>query len=125
MTVNNRPQDMRMTQTEQISDEYSEMEEDLADEMKYDLNSWGGVLIVLGILELLSDPVTSMLLIIGGSLNLIILNRRVFIVNGLLMILVGLLGVGNFFIQGGEMVLFHLLLVGMGVWKMNKYRQYA
>lgn len=128
MTVNKTQQGIEITQTEQTSNEHSEVEVNLADKMKKELNGWGGLLIVLGIVDLalLSAPVTGIVLIICGGLNLMMRHRRMFIINGLVLMFVGLLALGNFLTQvGGTFSLFDLGLICVGIWEINKFRQYG
>jgi hypothetical protein len=66
-------------------------------EMQKDLRGWGVGLIIVGVLSIilsqLLDPIWGVIIIILGIANLLIVNRSLFIINGLALIAVGIMNI--------------------------------
>lgn len=101
--------------------------EDQRDAMRKELGGWGGGFVVMGILHLalagFLDPVWGIVLIVLGVLNLIIRYRGMFIVNGIALIVVGLMNAfGGAF---GLWSLFGAFQIYWGIKEIAKYGRYA
>ena len=96
--------------------------------MKKQLRSWGIVLIILGVIHIAAsnilDPVWGGGIIATGILNLIIMKRGMFIVNGCALVLVGVLNIiGN---VGAKQISFWILLGVMQiVWGIQEIRKFS
>ena len=97
--------------------------------MKKELISWGISLIVLGLIHLLFsgflDPIWGGVIIILGILNLVIHHRGMFIANGIALILVGALNLIGSLDQGGVFwSSFGIMQMIWGVKEMKRFQNY-
>jgi len=107
-----------------------EAEAESPDEMKGDLRGWGIGLIILGFLHFVFagflNPVWGAVIIIIGFLNLVIISRNMFIVNGVALIIVGLLNIISTISMGaGGWVIFGAFQIYWGVKEIFKYEKYS
>lgn len=89
-------------------------------ELKGELRKWGVGLIILGILHFLLqgilEPTWGVVICIVGTLNLLISHKAMFIVNGICLILVGLMNMA----AGGGWKFFGVMQIIWGVQEMRK-----
>lgn len=96
-----------------------------AQELKRELRSWGIGLIILAIVQFLFagflDPMWGILIGILGILNLLIPYRGMFIVNGIVLIIAGILNAS----AGSGWKFFGMLQFIWGIQEIRKYSEYA
>lgn len=94
-------------------------------EMKNELRKWGIGLIILGALHLIIsgflDPIWGVLIAGIGVLNILIPKRGMFIVNGIAIIIAGLMNAS----AGGGWTMFGMLQFVWGIQEIRKFREYA
>jgi hypothetical protein len=95
-----------------------------ASELKKELRKWGLGLIALGFIHLVLtsflDPVWGVLIIITGALNLLIQRKGMFIVNGIAILLAGLMNMS----AGGGWKFFGMMQIMWGVQEIRKFKEY-
>ena len=95
-----------------------------AAELKRELQAWGGGLIFLGVVHVLLhgilDPVWGAVICAVGVLNLLIPHKAMFALNGVCLILVGLLNAA----AGGGWKVFGMLQLIWGIQEMRKMGRY-
>jgi hypothetical protein len=93
-------------------------------EMKNELRKWGIGLIVLGVAHLVLtgflDPIWGVLIALVGGLNLLIPRREMFIVNGVVILLAGVMNMS----AGGGWKMFGILQIVWGVKEIRKFKEY-
>ena len=99
-------------------------------DMKKNLRTWGIALIVLGIIHFAAarflDPVWGGVIIVIGILNLCIRHRGMFIVNGTALMLFGILNIVGSLIDGGVgWIIFGALQLWWGATEIRKFSKYA
>ena len=96
-----------------------------AQELKNELRSWGIGLIILAFFQFIFagflDPMWGIMIGILGVLNLLIPYRGMFIVNGIVLIIAGILNAS----AGGGWKFFGMLQFIWGIQEMRKYREYT
>lgn len=94
-------------------------------QMKDELRKWGIGLIILGAVHLIIsgflDPVWGVLIAGIGVLNLLIPKRGMFIVNGMVILLAGVMNMT----AGGGWKVFAMLQIIWGIQEIRKFREYA
>ncbi len=101
----------------------------LKERMRSELRSWGVGLIILGVvhfaLSSVLDPVWGLVILALGVLNLALTHRGMFIVNGLALILVGVLNILGTLAGGfSPWAFFGLLQIGWGLQEFAKFNKY-
>jgi hypothetical protein len=95
-----------------------------ASELKNELRKWGIGLIALGFIHLVLtnflEPVWGVLIIIIGALNLLIQRRGMFIVNGVAILLAGVMNMT----AGGGWKFFGMMQIMWGVQEIRKMKEY-
>ena len=107
-----------------------EAETESPDEMKGELRGWGIGLIILGFLHFVFagflNPVWGVVIIVIGFLNLAVVSRNMFIVNGIALIIVGLLNIISTISMGaGGWVIFGAFQIYWGIKEISKYDKYS
>jgi hypothetical protein len=102
--------------------------------MKKSIRGWGGSLILWGVASILLsnifDPLWGVLSIILGVINLFIIHRALFVINGLLLITVGIMNIITIITivsLGGSNVFwgaFGFFQIGWGVQELTKFSKY-
>jgi hypothetical protein len=99
--------------------------------MKNSLRGWGGGLILVGVISILLpntfDFRWGIVLIILGILNLFIIHRALFVINGLVLIAAGIMNIINLFSSKASNMLwstFSLFQIGWGVQELTKFSKY-
>lgn len=94
-------------------------------ELKNDLRKWGIGLIALGIIHLVLtgflDPIWGVLIAGVGVLNILIPKRGMFIVNGIAIIIAGIMNAS----AGGGWKMFGMLQFVWGIQEIRKFREYV
>ncbi|MGV8026497.1 MAG: hypothetical protein AB2L18_08075 [Anaerolineaceae bacterium] len=98
------------------------------EEMQKDLRNMGIGMIVIGVLSLLLrnllDPVWGMVIIVLGVLNLVIKHRAMYIVNGIVLVGVGIFNILAIVLSATPFwVLFGIMQIGWGISEIKKYNQ--
>jgi len=98
--------------------------------MKRDLRLWGIALIVLGVIHFAAarflDPVWGGIIIVIGILNLCIHRRGMYIVNGSALLLVGIMNILSSIPTGSiGWIIFGLLQLWWGATEIRKFSKYA
>ncbi|MCX5813024.1 MAG: hypothetical protein NT178_10830 [Proteobacteria bacterium] len=95
-----------------------------ASDLKNELRKWGLGLIALGFIHLVLtnflDPIWGVLIIVIGALNLLIHRRGMFIVNGIVLLLAGVMNMA----AGGGWKFFGMIQIVWGVQEIRKLREY-
>lgn len=89
-------------------------------ELKGELRKWGVCLIIMGglhfVLKGILDPTWGVVLLIVGGLNMVVSHKAIFILNGICLMLVGLMNMAG----GGGWKFFGLMQIFWGVQEMRK-----
>ena len=89
-------------------------------ELKGELRKWGVGLIIMGglhfVLQGVLDPTWGVVLLIVGGLNMVVSHKAIFILNGICLMLVGLMNMAG----GGGWKFFGLMQIFWGVQEMRK-----
>ena len=96
--------------------------------MVREIRSWGGGLIVLGIIHCFSKFLSTgwgALIIAMGVANLMVPKRGMFIVNGSILIIAGIFNMAVLSQYSGGFILFAILQIVWGVQEIRKFRRYG
>jgi hypothetical protein len=89
-------------------------------ELKGELRKWGVGLIIMGglhfVLQGVLDPTWGVVLLIVGGLNMVVSHKAIFILNGICLMLVGLMNMAG----GGGWKFFGMMQIFWGVQEMRK-----
>ena len=96
-------------------------------EIKRDIRSWGIALIVIGVIHLVLseflDPIWGGILIVIGVSCLFIMQRGMYIVIGIGIILAGIMNM--FLTELGGWTIFGAFQIGFGIYQFHKFRKYG
>jgi hypothetical protein len=98
-------------------------------DLKKELRGWGIGMIGIGVLSIIIseylDPIWGGALIVIGILNLVIVHRAMFIVNGIILILAGIMNILSLSSSGfSYFFIFGFLQIWWGIQEIVKFRKY-
>jgi hypothetical protein len=121
-TVSTRGQ--QLTKTKRVSATKPDLTETPEDKVRDDLHNWGLGLIGLGIVHFVFsnflNPVWGVVIVVIGAINLVFPLRGMFIVNGLVLFVAGLMNISSVTAYEGWGK-FGLFQLGWGILEMRKY----